>query len=1324
MAAKSPISHDSGYTGKADTRQGFAHELTLLRERAGLTVRDVAKAAGIPDSTVGGYFGGRHLPPLKPPDQLERILRVCGVHDQVVIDDWLGTLRRIRRTPGKRPVDAPAPYRGLASFQPSDAEWFYGRQRLTDLLMEHLRARYRGGGLLFAVGPSGSGKSSLLRAGMVPSLRAGGLRVPGSADWPVALFSPGARPVHELAAQLAQLAGGDMAVLTESLLAEPDRCAEVIQQALRPESDERAGPRGDGVSRQRLVIVVDQFEEVFTLCREEGDRQAFITALSATANCPAAALVVLGLRADFYPNALRCSKLVPALQDHQVVVGPMTEAEMRSAIVEPAKKARLDIEDGLVEVLLRDISPAAAETDSDEVHGAGSLPLLSHALLATWERAHRGRMTIADYQESGGIHGAVASTAEQAFDELTSAQRDLARQIFIRLVHVANDTADTRRRTPRSELLFNDEDAQTVLDLFVDRRLVTAGTNDVEIAHEALLSAWPRLRDWIDADREGVRIQRQVTGAAEAWRDSDHDPNALYRGGRLDAARGWADSPARFAGLNLLEHDFLRASIDNEAAEGRAARRRTRAAQRLVASLAVLLLIAGFLAVYAFRQQAAATGQRDLAISRQVAIYANQLRSTDIALADQLALAAYRIAPTTESRSSLLDSYSGPFVTRIVGSPGVMQTVAFARGDSLMAAGGDQTAIRLWRLTHLARPVPVGGPFGGFGDTVFSVAFSPDGQTLASGGSDDKVQLWDMRDPARAVPWSPPLTGPGNTVYSVAFSPDGAVLAAGSADGTVRLWDVADPRHPVPLGGPLRWPGSGYVQSVAFSPYGNLLAAGGAGQEGKPGGSVRLWDVSDPGHPVPVGPVLTGPAKEVFCVAFSPDGRLLAAGSADNTVHLWDISDPRRPRPDGPPLKGPSTWVNSVAFSPDGDSLAGASSDSNVWVWDLATRRVIMKLAHPAPVTAVAYLGSASALATSDADGVARIWHLPGPDLSGEPGPFFTADFARDGVLAVDSAGNTARLWDVADPRRPVPLGPILPNAARSRLGTGAAALSSDGDTLVVGAGDGTSQVWNVRDRADPVPLGQLRGPAGVVQSIAFSPDGRLLAVGANDKAVWLWDLATPTHPVLLARLTGPTNYVYSVAFSADGRVLAAGSLDGHIYLWSLRNPRRPVPVGGHPLDARSYVDSVAFSPDSQTLAVGSSDGDVKLWNLTNPNRPSRLGPTLTGPKNYVYSVAFSADGRTLAATDGTGLIWLWNVAFPTRPSLRATLTGSSGAIFDDSFAPSGPILVTAGADNVVRLWDTSAAQVASMVCATSGDPITRSEWRSYIQGLPYNPPC
>lgn len=604
---------DKGRAGPAaiSTRQEFAAGLTALRERAGLTVRDVAQQTGIPASTVGGYFGGRHVPPLKPADQLRKILAACGVDQAAAVEGWLAALARVRRAPGRRPTGAPVPYRGLASFQPDDAGWFFGRERLASLLVSRLRDQCREGGLLVVVGASGSGKSSLLRAGLLPALREGALNLPGSSDWPTALFTPGARPMTELAARLASAQSGD--------------------GGQPPEGAQPSKPTARHGRADRLVLVVDQFEETFTSCADEDERRSFIAALQAAAD-HRTALVVVGLRADFYPHALRYPELFRALQRHQVLVGPMTVAELRDAITGPARRAGLDVEDGLVEVLLRDLAPAAQRSRPSAAHDPGALPLLSHALLATWELSHGGRLTLAAYQDSGGIDGAVAASAEQVYAGLSPTRQDVARRMFARLVRIADDTAYTRRRVPRSDIAPGDgsraeeqgghDDPALVLDAFIAKRLITAGTDrtdQVEIAHEALLGAWPRLRQWLEGEGAAARARRRLTAEAEAWRDSGREPTALYRGERLAAAEEWAADPTCAADLTPLEREFLGAGAEQRRASEQAARRRAALLTGLTAALAALTVAAGTLAVVAYRQQEDAVAQRDVAIAGQVA---------------------------------------------------------------------------------------------------------------------------------------------------------------------------------------------------------------------------------------------------------------------------------------------------------------------------------------------------------------------------------------------------------------------------------------------------------------------------------------------------------------------------------------------------------------------------------------------------------------------------------------------------------------------------------------------------------------------------------
>ena len=1274
------------------TRADFARGLTLLRERAGLTVRDVARAAGMQASTVGGYFGGKHLPPLKPQHILPDILRACGVTDDAAVAGWQEALIRVRRTPGPRPADAPIPYRGLASFQPEDSDWFFGREALTQVLLDHVIGQTpNGSGLTLVIGPSGAGKSSLLRAGLVAELA----RVDADAprQWRCELITPGPSPLKSMADGLTNLVG------------RPVDVASTTSGAWRDAAHE---PTPDPWPRR--VLVIDQFEETFTACGDEGKRRAFIAAITAAAapatdGRAAGAQVVLGMRADFYAQLLNHLDLARVAQGAQVVVGPMTADELRRAIEQPAHKAKADIESGLVELFLRDMQPARDAPDAG-AYDAGALPLLSHALLATWERCRGRRLTVADYTDIGGIHGAVAQTAERVYAGLTDEQRELVPGLLARMVIVSEDTADTRRRVPLAELS-GDENLAEVLDLFVDKRLITADAETVEFSHEALIRAWPRLRGWIDADRAGLAFSQQVAEAATRWDRGGRDVGALYRGAQLAAAK---DRVETSAGLSQLSVDFVQAGIRHE-------RRRTRRLYQTIGALAGLLLVAvaaGAVAIQqrsaAVDQRAAATRERNAAISRLVATTADRVRDKDVALAAQLSIAAYRITPTAEARASLLDSAATYSATRVLGGSGVMQSVALTPDRRTLAAAGADKAVRLWDVTNPHTPTLLGPVLTGPTDTVFSVAISPDGRTLAAGGGDKTVRLWDITDPRHPVPVGQPLSGPTALVYSVAFSPDGRTLVAGSGDTMIHRWDVSNPQQATVLGTPLAGAGS-YIQSVAFNPTGTLLAAGSDDH------TVRLWDVRDRNHPAPVGQPLTGSTRRIYAVAFSPDGATLAIGSADSNVYLWNIADPGHPTLRGAPISGVTGWVNAVAFNPSGTTLAFASSSSAVQLWDLHAQKITATLPHPGPVTAVTYRGD-NTLVTSAADGIARIWHLPGPVLTGHDEVVNGVAFSPDGQTLAIASGGT-QLWNVAERRQ---IGTTLPNAARF---SSAIAFTPDGHTLAVGSRDGTVQLWDVSTPGTPTRAGPpITAHSLTVETLAFSPNDHILASGSDDNTARLWDVTHPARPQPLASLDGFASYVYSVAFSPDGRLLAAASIDKTVRIWALDDPHRPALLGQPLAGFDHYALAVAFSPDGRTLAVGSADKTLRLFDMTNPGRPVRLGQPLGGPTNYVYSLAFSRDGRTLAAANTDETVWLWDVSDRTTPHVLATLTIPNGAVYSVAFHPDGRTLAAGGAGKAVWLWTVDPERVLTQICASAGDPITQSEWERYIPGLRHQNPC
>jgi WD40 repeat protein len=1272
----------------------------VARQRAGKTVRRLANEVHQPAATIGGYFSGQHLPPLRQGELFREILRCLGIVDSHEIDRWLEALDRVRRKPGPRPSSQPTPYRGLESFGPDDARWFFGREALCHLASQKLAACVSdptGNAMLAVVGPSGAGKSSLLCAGLVPRVTAGSLNMGG--PWRHVILTPGTDPMASFAQRLVSLCPGtDPAQLTADL---------------RAHSVDWPTLLGEGSG---LLVVVDQFEELFTECPEESARQAFITTLLA-ATAPTAGTrrlaVVIGLRSDFYGQAVKETGLVPVLQDNQLLVGPMSIEQLRRAIVEPARVAGYGVDSELVDALLDEFVPMGV---AGAVPDVGALPLLSHALLETWRRARRGQLTIADYRATGGIGGAVHQTAERVFAELTTEERMLARRMFLRLVQVGDDMLVTRRRVSRAEL--PSDSADRLVDRFVAQRLLTAHDSTVEICHDALLRAWSRLAEWVAADREDLRVHRQLSEAARMWADSEQDPACLLRGNRLEAAQAWAAALDHRDDLALLEEAFLSASAEEARSEEQVLRRRNRRLQGLSAVVAALALIAAALAVVAVRARDDAVVQRDAALSRQVAEEATAMASSDPSLARQLALAAYRTSPTVDATSALLDSSGLPTETRLLGQPGATAEALGDNGHLLAVSRAIDGSVQLFSLPPARAPLRRSVlPAPTSGTQLFAMAFRPDAHLLATGGTEDVVRLWDVTNPDRPRLLGRPLRGFTAAVESLAFSPDGHALVAGGGANAVLRWDVTDPAAPIPLP-PLAVGRNTVTQTVAFTPNGALVAAGGSDS------TIRLWSAVGPSS-APIAQVVDG-VDTVDAIAFSPDGSLLAAGAKDRTVRLWDVAEPKAPTPVGPVLSGFGSWVNAVAFSPDGRLLAAGSSDNTVRLWQVDGWQAYPTVLNgPQPVTGVAFLGNDQGILTVAEDGTARLWSLPGPVIGGPTDSIFGLSFSQSGRLAVfpNEGDPDIEVWNASDRTRPSPLGKVALPAGIGAL-DGSGALSPNGRYLAAGTTTGRVQLFDVTDPAAPSPLGPaLSGPTKQIEEVAFAADGHFVAAASDDGTVGLWNVSDPNHPVTLATLTGPTSLVLNVAFDPRGQLIAAASADKTVRLWDISNPRRPSMVATLRGFA-NYAYSVAFSPDDRLLAAGSADRTIRLWDITTPGHPRSVGPPIIGPTDYVISLAFAPTGHTLAAAVANGTLWDWDVTNPAHPERLATIDAATGGLNAVAFSPDGQTMAAAGNGKVVYLWDADPTQVVEDICRTAGDPLTSQEWAQYVPGQRYRSLC
>jgi WD40 repeat protein len=1267
----------------------FAAQLRILREEAGSPpYRELARRAHYSSSTLSDAAGGRKLPGL---DIALAYVRACGGDEDAWRSRWHDVASALARS---EPVveatamdDQSAPYVGLAAFTSQDADLFFGREAMVDKLLTRLSVQR----FVTMFGASGEGKSSLLSAGLIP--RFVGDRANGG-HRPHIVFTPGPHPVEELAIRLAGLLDRTPGHLHADFAADPRNLHRLVRHLL---SD--APPEID------LIVVVDQCEEIFTLCHDPDERTSFIALLLAAVSEPGSRLrVVLSVRSDFYPHCAQHPDLVKALDDGQVLLGAMTVQEFRRAVTRPAATTGCAVEAALLTQLVADASGRA-----------GTLPLVSHALLQTWRRRRGNTLTLAGYQAVGGIRSALAHTAETVWTSLSGPRQRLARQLLLRLTALGDGTQDTKRRIDRAELTGLNDDLGPVLHALADARLITLADDTVSITHEALFQAWPRLRGWLEEDRSGHRLHRQLTEAAREWEDAGRDPGALYRGVRLDAAVDWVTNQGHRGELNQSEQQFVDASVQANQAESLRERRRTRKVRRLAAALGVLLLLSVAATIYSFQQRATAERERNLTLSRQIAGTANRLRDSDPALASQLAVAAYRIAPTVEARSSVLTASVSPAVTRMLRPGGAAQAVAVNPAGTLLAAAGaarSDTTVLLWDLRDPDRPALLGSPLTGHTEAIWAAAFSPDGTTVATGSDDDTVRLWNVSDPAHPKAAGGPLTGPHDDVIVVEFSPDGSMLAVGSRDGTLRLWDVRDRERPLLTGAPLT-AAEGEVRSAAFAPTGNVLAVA----DGKK--AVRLWDIADRQHPRLLGSPLALSSR-VNTVAFSPDGMTLAAGSNDGTVRLWTMTDPAQPTSAGQ-LTRETGWVNAITFSTDGTMLAAASDAGSVQVWDLTRRQLRLDLPHAEPVVTVAFREQDQALYTNSADGIARRWLVPGPVLPTANRQITGMDFHPTRSLLIDG-GTDLQLWDVTDRNRPTRAGPPLTAPPDSDRLAGTVAISPDGRTVAAATRAGNNVLlWDITTLEHPQQTARLPGHTALIKHVTFNHRGDLLASAAEDGTILLWSLTNrgnPSTPILLSPGIG---FVFAVEFSPDDQMLAAVTQNGYLALWDLRDPRHPTAIGTPIAVAQDDARSLAISPDGHTLAIGIADGTVRLWDIENPSVPAQLGRPITGPDGFMHDVVFNPSGTVLVG-GGAGQTWLWDVTDRTQPHTMAILPTPKPTTWRLRFSPDGQTLATANGN--IQLWDTDPERVIRGICASSGDGITRSEWEKHIPDASYQPIC
>ncbi|MCK0112195.1 helix-turn-helix domain-containing protein [Ornithinimicrobium sp. F0845] len=1232
----------------------FGEALTTLRLRAGLSVRELSRQTGVPSGTLGGYFSGRHLPPANRPEVLESVVTACGATPE---EARLWHERLVDLHQGRRvPLVMRAPYRGLAGFGTDDGDIFFGRTALIDDLVDHVERARSAGGIVTVVGASGTGKSSLLRAGLIPALQ--------SADqaWHCELITPGTDP------------------------------AEVVETALDTLED-----------LPRALLVVDQFEELFTLTPDDDERSATLNRLVSWAQGTTperSRVLVIGLRADRYGEAAAHPGLLAALRDRQVLVPPMTEDELRSVIEGPAGRVGLKLEWGLVDVIVSDLQA------SDLTH---VLPHLSHTLQAAWEHSDRRQLRIRDYKAVDGVVGAVRRSAERAFADLDAEGQQVARAIVLRLIVPHPDARPSRRTRRREELTRLHPAAGQVLDHLIAHRLLTVSEVDITLSHEALISTWPRLQRWLDEDRADLLLREQFGRHERTWVEHDRDPELLLRGSLLEAVRTWTLS--HDGELNQAERTFLHASEEQAEQQTRDKDRNHRRTRQLLAVAVSLALVAALAGAAAFQSRSAVADQRDEARSRQMARVAANLRESNVPLANQVALGGYQISDTRESRSALIDATSLPVMTRRVDPGAPLAAAANAAGD-LMAFGGTDGSVDLVRVDGALMTDLATVTLDDAGTTVQTVALDEAGAVLAVGGGAEAVRLFDVSDPEQ--PELSAELATDRTVFDLVFSPDGRwLVGAGDEDasGQARV---------------LRWErvGADWVErtpvtDVAGSIRGISVDGSGERVAGATmGGHIYLWswegnDLAETDR-VHVG----DDATRQFDVDLSPDGSRLAAVGSDKTLRLFGVTaDGLEPEAE---LADFESWVNAVSFTTDGEFVVAGSSDSTLRMWEVPEEgepaQVRGVLPVSAAVTSVDVVDEDRMVITTT-DTSAYLWHLTEGVLPLSGDTVFITAAAEDGSRALTSSGTAdgrLYLWDTAAPRTPRLLAAL--EAAESQgILDGAAAISTGGGLAVSGTSTGHLLAWDVSDPADPEQvLGLQIGEKYVEHSAFFAGDSHVVAA-TNDGLLSVVDLNAPGQ---VAAQIVPEDPVVTVAGSRRA-VIATGGVLGGVHLWD-GTDLEAGPVGT--IDVELSVFALDFTSDGNLLAVGGANSQLELYDVSDPSAPVPVGPTLTGPAATVYSVAFSPDGNRVAAAVLDETVWVWHKqgdAYVSELVLRSALAPLTavGWVDDDH-------LLAGGQQGRAYTWLVDAPAAEAFVCETTGTPATEREWSTHLPGIDYAPPC
>ena len=1158
------------------------------------------------------------------------------------------------------------PYKGLRAFQQADAADFFGRTDMIARVLRRLQEAVVQSNFLAVIGPSGSGKSSLVKAGVLPGLRNG--RIPGSEDWFYAEMVPSQAPLEELSSALLSVSTGDLPDMVNTLRDNADGLARGVHQAL-PDPD------------SKLVLMIDQFEELFTQVEQESERQRFLDLILNAVNVADSPVVIIAtLRADFYDRPLLYQGFGELIRSRTELVLPLNDDELKESIEGPAERVGAFLEPGLVDVIIDDVREQP-----------GALPLLQYALTELFERREGALLTKSAYHEIGGTLGALAKRAEEVFLRFDEEGQNMARQMFLRLVTLGEGQEDTRRRILQSELLTlgDREVVESVIDRFGRYRLLTFDRDDatrgatIEVAHEALIRQWERLREWLMESRNDVRLERELLHAATDWEAAGKDHSYLMAGNRLATFEDWSQTTDMR--LNELEMDFLTASLaaraKREAAEReRAERERLLEEQKkrnlriAAAVFAVAAVVAVILSLVAFDQSNIANEQRVIAEdARMVAEEQRGIAEDARVVAEEqrgIAEDALHVAEINERKNLSLALAANARTALSEHDPALALPVAIAARHVF-----EPPEAEVMRVLGAAAFSP--GPRFRFTDsprTILGVAFNSDGTIGAYAGSEGVVYLVNTSTGENIG-----LIATGSPINAIAFNPDDSLLAAAMSDMTVGVWQLADGSERYRLSGH-----ENIVTDVEFSPDGATLASSSADS------TVRLWDVESGAalH------TLEAHIDYVFKLSFSPDGARLASSSAaigigendrtpaHNTIQVWDVASGENLLTIPPKGIG---FVRDVEFSPDGATIAASTYGTGLGgmavIYGSTTGSELLRLyAHRDVIANLEFSPDGGLLATASRDQSVKLWDI------------------EKGVLVTSYVDLGDRIQDIE----------FSPDGEYLLIGLGEAGNYPDGQD---NPADSSAYMWDLRNRTQEQVYA---GHSNWTWTADISPDGSLVASGSGplffpasiddlDASVRIWDASTGRQAIALQ---GHSNTVDSVKFLPDGQRLLSASWDGTIRLWDLETGREAqrynIPHEADTAPPRVYM--IELLPNGEQFVSGSQDGLIRLWDIAS----GEVLREYPGHSAQVNGVHISDDGALMASASGgwdtngdDSTVRLWDVE---TGELLQTFAGHTHFVNYARIAPNNAFIISTSWDDSVRMWDIATGEELKQFIGHTGN--------------------